>query len=74
MSKRYVSYRSDLADKAAWDAEIASSIDATTGYPENIANYPVGKMVVTADGNLNIVSVQTLPATITTIAVGAQIA
>lgn len=74
MSKRYTSYRSDLADKAAWDVEIAASIDATDGDPNNIYNYPVGKMVVTADGNLNIVSVNTLPATITTIAVGAQIA
>ena len=71
MSKRYTSYRSDLADKAAWDVEIAAAL---ASYADNIKNYPVGKMLVTADGNLNIVSVQTLPATVTTIAVGAQIA
>ena len=74
MSKRYSAYRSDLADKAAWDTESAASIAAATGDPNNIYNYPVGKVVVTADGNMNIVSVNTLPATITTIAVGAQIA
>ena len=26
MAKRYVSYRSDLADKAAWDVEIAAAL------------------------------------------------
>lgn len=71
MSKRYVSYRSDLANKAAWDAEIAAAL---ASYANNILNYPVGKMVVTANGNLNIVSVNDGATTVTTIAVGAQIA
>ena len=73
MSKRYISYRSDLANKAAWDTEITNAIAATTGYTNNILNYPVGKMVVTADGDLNIVSVNNGTA-VTTIAVGAQTA
>lgn len=71
MAKRYVSYRSDLADKAAWDVEIAAAL---ASYAGNIVNYPVGKLVVTANGNLNIVSVNDGASTVTTIAVGAQIA
>jgi len=71
MSKRYVRFRSDLADKAALDTEIAAAL---ASYAGNITNYPVGALYVTADGNLNIVSVNDGATTVTTIAVGAQIA
>ena len=63
MSKRYVSYRSDLADKTALDAAISG----------NAAAWPVGTLVVCANGSLYIVSVND-GTTATTIAVGAQTA
>jgi hypothetical protein len=61
MSKRYVSYRSDLADKTALDAAILG----------NEVSWPVGTLVVCADGLLYIVSAND-GSSATTIAVGAQ--
>lgn len=61
MSKRYVHYRSDLANAAA----------AKTEGDANPKAWPVGALVVTADGKLNIVSANTGSA-ITVTVVGAQ--
>ena len=48
MSKRYVHYRSDLADQAALEAEIAAVI--ATCVVADMGRYPVGAIFTTVDG------------------------
>ena len=62
MSKRYVHYRADLADAAACKTEGDTNPKA----------WPIGKLIVTADGKLNIVSANTGTA-ITVVVVGTQL-
>ena len=62
MSKRYVHYRSDLANAAAAKAEGDTNPKA----------WPIGKLIVTADGKLNIVSANT-GSVITVTVVGSQV-
>ena len=63
MAKRYIDYRSDLANKAALDAWIATHT--------KLANFPKGAVFITADGDMHVVTANTGSA-VTTVTVGTQ--